>query len=94
MGVHDKYLSCNLGCGATPLHLIAISGNLETFKETYDKAKDKNPNSAEKGRTFLHFDSKPANLMTNSTKFSKFLLSPDVRAKILQNSTSTITVHY
>ena len=55
MGVHDKYLSCNLGCGATPLHLIAISGNLETFKETYDKAKDKNPNGAEKGRTFLHF---------------------------------------
>ena len=55
MGMHDKYLSCNLGCGATPLHLIAISGNLETFKETYDKAKDKNPNSAEKERTFLHF---------------------------------------
>ena len=55
MGVHDKYLSCNLGCGATPLHLIAISGNLETFKETYDKAKDKNPNGAEKERTFLHF---------------------------------------
>ena len=55
MGVHDKYLSCNLGCGATPLHLIAISGNLETFKEIHDKAKDKNPNSAEKERTFLHF---------------------------------------
>ena len=55
MGVHDKYLSCNLGCGATPLHLNAIQGNLERFKETYDKAKDKNPNCAEKGRTFLHF---------------------------------------
>ena len=55
MGVHDKYLSCNLGCGATPLHLIAISGNLETFKEIHDKAKDKNPNGAENGRTFLHF---------------------------------------
>ena len=55
MGMHDKYLSCNLGCGATPLHLIAISGDLERFKETYDKVKDKNPNGAENERTFLHF---------------------------------------
>ena len=46
---------CNLGCGATPLHLIAMTGHLETFKETYDKANDKNPNATEKGRTFLHF---------------------------------------
>ena len=51
----DRYLSCNLGCGATPLHLIAMTGHLETFKETYDKANDKNPNATEKGRTFLHF---------------------------------------
>ena len=55
MGMHDKYLSCNLGCGATPLHFIAVSGDLERFKETHDKAKGKNPNGAEKGRTFLHF---------------------------------------
>ena len=52
---HDRYLSCNLGCGATPLHLIAMIGHLDTFKETYDKANDKNPNATEKGRTFLHF---------------------------------------
>lgn len=51
----DRYLSCNLGCGATPLHLIAMTGHLETFKETYDRANDKNPNATEKGRTFLHF---------------------------------------
>ena len=51
----DRYLSCNLGCGATPLHLIAMTGHLETFKETYDNANDKNPNVTEKGRTFLHF---------------------------------------
>ena len=51
----NQYLSCNLGCGVTPLHLIAMTGNLEIFKETYDKAKNKNPNAAEKGRTFLHF---------------------------------------
>ena len=51
----NQYLSCNLGCGVTPLHLIAMTGNLENFKETYDKSKDKNPNAAERGRTFLHF---------------------------------------
>ena len=51
----NRYLFCNLGCGATPLHLIAIAGHLETFKETYENAKDKNPNSTEKGRTFLQF---------------------------------------
>ena len=52
---HNRYLFCNLGCGATPLHLIAMTGHLETFKEIYDKAIDKNPNATEKGKTFLHF---------------------------------------
>ena len=32
-----------------------MTGHLETFKETYDKAIDKNPNATEKGKTFLHF---------------------------------------
>ena len=51
----DRYLSCNLGCGATPLHLIAMTGHLETFKETYDKTSDKNPNATEKRKNFSSF---------------------------------------
>jgi hypothetical protein len=50
----NQKISCNRGCGATPLHLIAMTGHLETFKETFEKASDKNP-TFEKGRTFLRF---------------------------------------
>ena len=50
----NQKTSCNRGCGATPLHLIAMTGHLETFKETFEKASDKNP-TFEKGRTLLHF---------------------------------------
>ena len=39
----NQKISCNRGCGATPLHLIAMTGHLETFKETFEKASDKNP---------------------------------------------------
>ena len=50
----NQKMSCNRGCGATPLHLIAMTGHLETFKETFEKASDKNP-TFEQGRTFLRF---------------------------------------